>query len=269
MKARGTIAGVVVMAALAVSVVAIAASPALAATCGTQGQPLVLGCFDNTASSETGIYLAQDNAIGFAVHETGSGSSIVGVAGLVSTGSGIYGYSSVGNGVFGVGNGNGVWGHSFTGTGVYGDTEAAGAQNGVYGHANDSNGSGVYGQNDGTGFGVAGVSTNPSGGDGVLGDEQSPTGVGVEAESSGGGIALHVAGKAVFTRSGIVTVAAGKSSLVVPLSGVATSSMVLATCQQSASVYVKAAVPATGSFTIRLTGKAPAGGMKVAYFVLN
>jgi hypothetical protein len=32
---------------------------------------------------------------------------------------------------------------------------------------------------------------------------------------------------------------------------------------------VKAAVPGSGSFTIRLTGKAPTGGLKVAYFVLN
>jgi hypothetical protein len=38
------------------------------------------------------------------------------------------------------------------------------------------------------------------------------------------------------------------------------------------SVSVKAAVPAVpsnGSFRILLTGNAPAGGLKVAYFVLN
>ena len=35
------------------------------------------------------------------------------------------------------------------------------------------------------------------------------------------------------------------------------------------SVSVKAAVPGGGSFTIFLTGNAPAGGLRIAYFVLN
>jgi hypothetical protein len=45
--------------------------------------------------------------------------------------------------------------------------------------------------------------------------------------------------------------------------------MVVATAQQNGSVFVKAAVPAAGSFTIFLNGNAPAGGFKVAYVVLN
>ena len=45
--------------------------------------------------------------------------------------------------------------------------------------------------------------------------------------------------------------------------------MVLATAQQNGSVFIKAAVPAGGSFTIFLNGNAPASGLKVAYFVLN
>jgi hypothetical protein len=45
--------------------------------------------------------------------------------------------------------------------------------------------------------------------------------------------------------------------------------MVLVMAQQSSTVYVKAAVPASGSFTIQLTGNVPTGGLKVAYFVLN
>jgi len=32
---------------------------------------------------------------------------------------------------------------------------------------------------------------------------------------------------------------------------------------------VKAAVPSSGSFKIVLTGKAPSGGLKIAYFVLD
>jgi hypothetical protein len=83
------------------------------------------------------------------------------------------------------------------------------------------------------------------------------------------GTALNVNGKATFSTSGVVTVAAGKNSLTVNLAGVTASSMVLATAQQRTSAYVKAAVPGSGSFTIRLTGDAPSGGLKVAYFVLS
>jgi hypothetical protein len=45
--------------------------------------------------------------------------------------------------------------------------------------------------------------------------------------------------------------------------------MVLATAQQDNGVSVRSAVPGNGQFTIHLTGSAPAGGLKVAYFVLN
>ena len=66
-----------------------------------------------------------------------------------------------------------------------------------------------------------------------------------------------------------MTIAAGTASKTVSLAGVTTSSMVLATSQTNAAVWVKSATPAGGSFTIRLTGNAPSGGVKVAYFVLN
>ena len=137
------------------------------------------------------------------------------------------------------------------GTSVYGlQTNATGI--GVEGDVTGS-GSGVYGHASGAGVGVNG---------------QSDTGVGVEARA-GTGTALKVDGKASFSRSGVVTIAAGTSSRTVQLAGVSTSSMVLATAQQTATVYVKAAVPTTGKFSIRLTGPAPSGGIKVAYFVLN
>ena len=90
----------------------------------------------------------------------------------------------------------------------------------------------------------------------------------MEADSATG-TALNVQGKAVFSRSGIVTIAAGKSFRTVNLAGVTAASMILATAQQVKGVYVKAAVPGNGSFTIYLTGNAPTGGLKVAYFVLN
>jgi hypothetical protein len=53
------------------------------------------------------------------------------------------------------------------------------------------------------------------------------------------------------------------------LAGVSGSSMVVATAQQHTNVSVNGAVPSGGSFKLYLTGNAPAGGLKVAYFVLN
>jgi hypothetical protein len=100
----------------------------------------------------------------------------------------------------------------------------------------------------------------------VFGDAANGTGV---LASSAHGTALSVTGKAKFSRSGIVTIGAGKSSKTVTLAGVTTSSMVLATAQQSTTRLVQAAVPGTGSFVIKLNGTAPTGGVKVAYFVLN
>jgi hypothetical protein len=47
------------------------------------------------------------------------------------------------------------------------------------------------------------------------------------------------------------------------------NSMVIATAQQNANVFVKAAVPGAGFFRLVLTGNAPVGGLRVAYFVLN
>jgi hypothetical protein len=83
------------------------------------------------------------------------------------------------------------------------------------------------------------------------------------------GVRLEVNGKAKFSRSGTVTIASGTASKTVALGGVTASSMVVATAQQNGNVFVKAAVPAGGSFTIFLSGNAPGSGLKVAYFVLN
>jgi hypothetical protein len=190
--------------------------------------------------------------------------------------SGVYGENLGGQGYGVVGRTNAsaraaVWGDNIGGgNGVEGDT--SGANNGVYGHAHNTGGSGVYGQNDGTGYGVAGRAISTNGGTGVLGDAPIGTkGIGVEADSAHG-TALQVNGKAKFSRSGVVTVPAGSSSQPVTLPGVNSNSMILATAQQATSISVRAAVPAVpsaGSFTIYLSGNAPAGGLKVAYFVLN
>jgi hypothetical protein len=134
----------------------------------------------------------------------------------------------------------------------------------VYGHNSGSTGVGVYGKTGGVGSAVYGEAT--ANGAGVFGD--TTDGVGVQARSTNG-TALNVLGKAKFSRSGVVTVAEGTSSKMVTLAGVTTASMVLATAQQAKAAHVKAAIPGSGTFTIRLTAKAPTGGLKVAYFVLN
>jgi hypothetical protein len=201
---------------------------------------------------------------------TGGGN---GVEGDTSGGNnGVYGHASngSGSGVYGQndGNGYGVAGRATTGTGVLGDGAvgmsgtgsvtgvkgvSTGAGDGVDGVASNACCSAVYGLNNGTGNGVAG---------------RADSGTGVLAASTGG-TALKVSGKATFSRSGVATVGAGSGSKTVTLAGVTTSSMVIVTAQQNASVTVKAAVPGTGSFRIFLTGAAPTGGLKVAYFVLN
>ena len=148
-------------------------------------------------------------------------------------------------------------------TGIEGYAHVSGGT-GVYGVNDNLHGIGVHGASDGTGSAVYGEMTGT--GVGVFGD--TTDGTGVIARSTNGN-ALDVRGKATFSRSGVVTVAEGTSSKTVTLAGVSTSSLVLATAQQAKAAHVKAAVPGTGLFTIRLTAKAQVGGLKVAYFVLN
>jgi len=59
-----------------------------------------------------------------------------------------------------------------------------------------------------TGDGVGGTSASGNGVHGVSG----PAGPGVLAENTAGGTALKVSGKAAISRSGVLTVAAGKAS---------------------------------------------------------
>ncbi len=220
--------------------------------------PITLGSFvsssqcdaTNCATGSTGVtnkgtgvglYLRADKGNGLEGFSLTGGSGVVGTA---NAGSGVEGYGW--NGVYGEGSENGV--------------QAKGGTFGVFAEGDDY---GTFSR--GPNYGVFGNATGSSG-TGVWGD--SSTGTGVRANSASG-TALHVTGKAKFSRSGITTISAGTSSKTISLSRVSIGSMVLATAQQSAGVYVKAAVPAHGSFTIRLTGNAPAGGLKVAYFVLN
>jgi hypothetical protein len=162
---------------------------------------------------------------------------------------------------------------------------ASGSAIAVLGESDSSDGTGVAGisQSGGTGVlgsvnggtavlglstsGIAVVGKSQGFGDGVHGE--APAGTGVKAT---GKVALQVQGPAVFDRSGIVTVAAGKSS--VKKSGIAltAASLVLATIQGNvAGVHVQGVTLVTGlagSFTIHLN-KAVAAKTKVAWFALN
>ena len=79
----------------------------------------------------------------------GTSTRGTGVSGLSATGAGVAGQSTSGDAVFGTStNLAGVHGFSTTNNGVFGDSTGSGA-------------SGVYGQNDGGGYGVAGRITKP------------------------------------------------------------------------------------------------------------
>jgi hypothetical protein len=143
----------------------------------------------------------------------------------------------------------GVLGESDVQDGVTG----TGARNGVYGYTSNDGASGVYGQNLGAGNGVAG---------------RADDGVGVLAASTHG-IALSVSGKASFKRSGIATIAAGKTTKTVS-ARLTSSSFILATVQDETDVAVKAVVRdlINNTFTIVLT-KAATFNTPVGWFVIN
>lgn len=94
---------------------------------------------------------------------------------------------------------------------------------------------------------------------------------------AGNGAALDVRGTTTFSRTGVVTIAAGLSSALTALvpGGLFGASHVLATLQTNAgAVGVRSAVPilsgaGKGKIHVYLTAKAPAGGVKVAWLVFG
>jgi hypothetical protein len=219
------------------------------------------GVQGSASAGGTGVYGQNSGSFGIGVwgKTGGTGSAVYGQA--TANGVGVNGVSASGTAVRGAGGFTGVFG-SGTDYGVEGSASAGGI--GVYGHNSGSSGAGVKGQTGGGGSAVYGYAT--ANGFGVYGWSQF--GAGLLGESPNG-TALEVNGKAKFSRSGIVTIAAGTASKTVSLGGVTTSSMVIGTAQQNGNVFVKAALPSGGSFKLFLTGNAPVGGLKVAYFVLN
>jgi hypothetical protein len=252
------------------------AAPAQAA----DGDPVLQGIDNGPATARTLVMTAGfAEFASLADSSTSNGKGSVGVWGHGKNygvmGEGFNG----GHGVLGLGGssgGAGVVGAAGTGgDGVQGSGDGSGS--GVTGRGGNGGGAGVAGNGGGSdGNGVLGIGA-ASGvigggrGNGVYGSTSLAVGAGVLAEHTAGGDALKVSGKASFSRSGTVTVPAGKSSVTKPGVALTAASLVLATLQQhAAGVYVLAAVPnvAGSSFTVYLSKAVPAS-TKVAWFVIN
>jgi hypothetical protein len=172
-------------------------------------------------------------------------------------------------------NGSAFKAETIGGTGVWG---ASAAFRGVYGSS--GTGTGVIGE--GGAFGVEGVSGDPSGIGGrfwttassgqtvgVLGRSASPSGFGVLAKNTAGGTGLQVDGKARFRRSGKTAIGAGHASKRVYLAGVAANSLVFAVLAQSrTNRWVRAVMPAWGSFVVYLNGTVSANTL-VSWWVID
>jgi hypothetical protein len=254
-------------AVLAAVLAGLAVTPAAA----DSGQPILAG-EPNTETNATTLQGTAANGDGLEVSGAeigieGEGRSPQGGVGVFGNGlTGVAGQANLqgGTGVIGASTAAQSTGVEGDGqTGVNGQSNFLGGT-GVIGASTAAQGIGVEGDSHGTGSGVYGLAN--ANGVGVFGDTASGTGVLARSTT---GKALDVRGKATFTRSGLVTIAAGTTSKKITLAGVTTASMVLATAQQDSTVSIRSAVPVSGSFTIHLTGQAPTGGLKVAYFVLN
>lgn len=252
-------------------------TPALA----NDGDNLVLGQL-NQAMHTTSVNNSGGDTT-FAALATSNGTALEGDA---VDGIGVSGTSVTGTGVSGMSgstapNAAAVFGElisNFPGpfsAAVRGQNDGTGGDGiGVYGsHA--GSGWGVYGTSQ-SGFGVfgsagSGVGVTGSSKTGVLGSATSRAGVGVLAENADGGTALKVNGIAKFSRSGVATVARGRSQVShrLPLTS---ASFVLATIQGNVTdLYVRGVTITTGSngsFTIHLS-KAVAAKTKVAWLVVS
>jgi hypothetical protein len=214
------------------------------------GDPVLAGktteadALTTLSSTESGLYVTTTGYSG--------GTVIEGYA--LGVGIGVLGHTASGTGVLGVGN-IGLRGETFdfTGTGVQGVATTLDGENfGVYGATGSPIGVGVYGQaNSGTGMKAVTIS-----------------GTALHASATSG-TALRVDGKVHLSRSGRATIAKGAASKVVVVAGVTTSSKVFAVLAASRTGrYVRAVVPSSGYFTIRLNDKV-SSKTSVSWFVLD
>ena len=195
----------------------------------------------NVLSHKTGVFGAVGDASGASVNTDETG--VYGFADVSTYSTGIWGDSNVGSGVYGTGStgvfGSGDWGVYGTGsTGVIGDALSTGV--GVYGYT-----------------GEASIPA-PS------------TGVGVYARAeTTAQTALQVVGKVKFSRSARVSFTKTQTSKKITMTGVTSSSYVVATMQTNVSgLYVRSVVCGSGYFTIYLS-KAAGKTAYVGYMVIN
>lgn len=208
--------------------------------------PSGAGIRGSNTDSQAGVVGDSMNAVGVAGW-TGAPFESSAVAGITA---GVVGLTSAENspGVLGLGGDVGVEAGGIIGVFAAGTPAVVGIGEGL--GPPGQFGTGVYGY-------VGGVPPAP------------PDNVGVYARGDGSTTALRVQGKAAFSRSGRAAVGAGQSSKVVTMAGVTSASLVLVTLRTRRSgVYVAAAVPATGKFTVYLN-KAVTAATYFAYLVLD
>ncbi|MEI7743895.1 MAG: hypothetical protein WCK58_09120 [Chloroflexota bacterium] len=214
------------------------------------------------ASPQTGVYgyADQDNGA-TGVKGASLGADGIGVHGISASFLGVYGVSASSTGVYGKStSGNGAMGESISGNGVYGYSTAidqaavfgtsAGDSTGIHGHSGvlpptaAPARTGVYGYaaQDATAVGVSGAST---------------TGTGVQATATTG-TALHVVGKARFSRCGRASVAKNMTYVDITVAGGLTANSVVSATLQTyragvAIAAVRTNYPAAGKARIYLT----------------
>jgi hypothetical protein len=240
-----------------------------------------------SANSGRGVFGSTSFGVGvLGEAQGGAATGVLGIAnvsGLGPTPSTGHGYTGVEGradasaesiGVLGTSNlGTGMTGISGTTAGIAGDT----SESGVYGYSDtSSNATGVWGDTNG---GIGAVGTGDwgvlgAGNVGIIalsgGSAPSyPTYAAIFAYAPTTRNALQVNGKVALSRSGRISITAGHRQYTKTLAGVTSTSLVIATLQTLRSgIYIAAAVPAAGKFTVYLN-KVVAGTTRVAFVVFN
>jgi hypothetical protein len=193
-----------------------------------------------------------------------------GVAAASITDTALQAQSFGGNGVVGVGTSTGVYGQSGPTNGF------ALTRDGVRGFTDSSGASGVRGENASGGTGVSGVTSSAGRGAAAVDGANFGSGPGVRGTGgigvlAAGAIALDVTGPARFSRSGKLTIPAGKASATKTGVSLTGASIVLVTPQNNvAGTAVRSAVPnvAGSSFTVHLA-KAVSSAVTIGWFIVN
>ena len=233
---------------------ALAASAALPLTAAAADPDDVVKGADNATTATTSISDSGADSTALQGNATGTGAGY-GVQGTSLGAGGVVGWSV---------SPSGINPADTQYAGVYGFSPAfpstASFAAGVWGDSPDA---GVYGSG---GYGVLGF-----GGVGVHGQANSVAGsIGVRAVApSTSQKALVVSGKVSFSRSGRRTMGSGTASTTISLAGVTSTSKVFAVLSTNEKGrWVRAVVPGTNSFVIRLN-TALASSAVVSWFVLD